>query len=298
MDPTRLAWQSKLVLLLVLPAVAADIAWRAHAGTLSSPSVVWTFGLSTLLGLVAWKLRSATPAAAATGALLTASLMLSTAPLSYVPWETDLVPVLALLLLTSLATRLGRRRKEQLGTAELRTGRKSSQVAANLGVATLLTCQVAQSWQWNLSWLHLERLVPSAVYIAGLAALCEAGADTASSELGQVLSGRPRMITTFRVAPPGADGAISFGGTFAGIVAAAIVAAAGAFALHGDFLLFGISWSAGVFGFFFDSFMGATFERSGSLNNDAVNFLSTVSAAACALILVALAPHLAPGALR
>lgn len=299
MDPTRLRWQSKLVLLLVLPAVATDVAWQVYARTPStSPVVLWTLGLSALLGLVAWKLRSATPAAAATGALLTASLMLSTASLPCNPWQTDLVPLVVLLVLTALATRLGRRRKEQLGTAEHRTGRSSSQVAANLGVAALLTCQVAQSWQWSLSWLHLVRLAPNAVDIAGLAALCEAAADTVSSELGQVLSGRPRMITTLRVASPGTDGAISLGGTLAGVIAAGIVAAAGALALRGGVFLFAVSWAAGIFGLFFDSLLGATLERSEWLNNDAVNFLSTVSAAACALVLVATIPTLVPSTLR
>ena len=35
-----------------------------------------------------------------------------------------------------------------------------------------------------------------------------------------------------------------------------------------------------VFGLFFDSLLGATLERRGWLNNDAVNFLSTAGAAA------------------
>jgi uncharacterized membrane protein len=44
-----------------------------------------------------------------------------------------------------------------------------------------------------------------------------------------------------------------------------------------------LCWSAGVFGLFFDSLLGATLERRGLINNDAVNFLSTASAAAFAL---------------
>ena len=65
--------------------------------------------------------------------------------------------------------------------------------------------------------------VPCTVFAVGLAALCEAAADTVSSEIGQVLGSRPRMITTLRLAEPGTDGAISFGGTMAGIVAAGVV---------------------------------------------------------------------------
>jgi uncharacterized protein (TIGR00297 family) len=291
-DPSRLSWQSKLVLLLILPAVAASLflegAWWL---TQQAPVALWTLALSGLLGLVAWRMRSATPGAAVTGAVITASLMFSTATAPYLPWRTALVPVLVVLILTSIATRLGRRRKEQLGTAEPRSGRRSSQVAANLGMATLASFPVAQSWQFDQSWLGLVKMAPSAVFIAGLAALCEAAADTVSSEMGQVLSGRPRMITSLCLAPAGTDGAISLPGTLAGVTAAALVAAAGTLALGGGTVLFALSSLGGIFGLFVDSLLGATLERLGWLNNDAVNFLSTLSSAAFSLCLLALFAH-------
>jgi len=40
-----------------------------------------------------------------------------------------------------------------------------------------------------------------------------------------------------------------------------------------------LAFSGGVFGLFFDSLLGATLERQGRINNDAVNFLSTLAAA-------------------
>jgi uncharacterized protein (TIGR00297 family) len=291
-DQPQLAWQSKLILLLVLPAIAANLVFETRWWILNTPVVaIWTLGASGLLGLLALQSRSATSGAALTGAVLTASLMFSTAAIPYRPSRTALIPVLAVLILTSIATRLGHRRKEQLGLAESRKGRKSSQVVANIGVAALVSCQAVEAWQWNQTWLQPARFVPSAIFIAALAALCEAAADTVSSELGQVLSGRPRMITTLRVAPPGTDGAISLAGTLAGIVAACIVAAVGALALSGGLFLFAVSWSGGVFGLFFDSILGATVERRGWLNNDIVNFLSTASAAAFALVLLTMLPH-------
>jgi len=198
------------------------------------------------------------------------------------------MPVLAVLILASISTRLGRKRKQQLGTAEASTGRKASQVAANIGAAVLLSFSVAQTWQIDGPSLHLSTLIHAAVFIAGLAALCEAAADTVSSELGQVLNSRPRMITTFRVAEPGTDGAISLGGTLAGCAAAAVVAGVGAVALRGGWIVGALSWAGGVFGLFFDSLLGATFERRTWINNDAVNFLSTCSAAVFAVFLLAI----------
>jgi uncharacterized membrane protein len=72
------------------------------------------------------------------------------------------------------------------------------------------------------------------------------------------------------------------------MAAAIVVAAAGTFALRGSAPMFWISAAGGVFGLFFDSLLGATLEEAGWLNNDLVNFLSTGSAAAFALGLLAL----------
>jgi uncharacterized protein (TIGR00297 family) len=100
------------------------------------------------------------------------------------------------------------------------------------------------------------------------------------------------MITTLRTVEPGTDGAISLAGTLAGVVAASIVASAGTLALRGDLAMFWISCAGAVFGLFFDSLLGATLERRGWLNNDAVNFLSTASAAGFALGVMAILAHL------
>ena len=293
MDQLKLRWQSKAVLLFVLPVVAIDVIFQARWWAAQAPSVaIWTLGLSTLLGLLAWTARSATLGAAVTGAAVTASLMFSTAmTFPYEPWHTGLMPVLAVLILTSISTRLGRKRKEHLGTAESIRGRKASQVAANLGVAALVSSGVAQSWQNNQGWLGLANLGSSAVFAAGLAALCEAAADTVSSELGQLLDSRPRMITTLRVAEPGTDGAISYGGTMAGVVAAGVVALVGSAALRADRTVFAVGWVGGIFGLLFDSVIGATLERRGWLYNDAVNFLSTASAVAFVLAALSALTH-------
>jgi uncharacterized protein (TIGR00297 family) len=284
----KLIWQSKLVLLLVLPFAGASVVLQAHWWAVNYlPVAVWTLGLSLLFGLVVLQLGATTSGGAFAGTAITASLIFSTATftpgerLAYAPWHTALMPVMALFVLTHISTRLGREQKLRLGTAKLHQGRSAAQVAANLGMAALASDGVAQSWLAGSDWF--SHISPALLIAAGLAALVEAAADTVSSELGQVLGGQPRMITTLRRVEAGTDGAISLVGTLAGVAAGGIVAAIGAWALDGGRTLFEVSCAGGVFGLFFDSLLGATLERRGWLNNDAVNYLSTASATAFAL---------------
>jgi uncharacterized protein (TIGR00297 family) len=276
-------------LLVVLPFAATDVFFTCFSWPGIPAAVIWTLGLSALLGLITWKMRAATPAGAATGALITASLMFSSTERAYAdqpyePWHTALIPILAVSLLAFAATRAGRRRKESLGTAEGRHGRSASQVAANLGLAALVSCEPGKIGLFDSRWLPVHARSASLIPAMALAALAEAAADTVSSEIGQVLGGRPRMITNLRSAEPGTDGAISVAGTLAGVIAAGIVAGVGTWALRGDWSLFILSCAGAIFGLLFDSLLGATMERKGWLNNDAVNFLSTASAAAFALL--------------
>jgi len=284
----KLAWQSKVVLLAVLPfagtnALLACFGWAPE----SMAVVIWAVGLSALLGLVTWKLRAATPAAASTGALITASLMLSTFEFPYEPLHTALTPTLAVAVLAFAATRAGRQKKERLGTAEARRGRSASQVAANLGMAALVASDPVRLWLIDSPWLPTAAHTGHLLDALALAALAEAAADTVSSEIGQVLGGRPRMITTLREVEPGRNGAVSAAGTMAGAMAAAAVAGLGCWALLSDWRLFVLSSAGAVFGFLFDSVLGATLEEGGLLNNDAVNFLATAGASGFALVLMA-----------
>ena len=288
MDSLKLAWQSKLVLLLVLPAVGTGLVLQTHWWAVQQlPVAIWSLGLSLLLGMVVLWMRAATPGGAAAGAAITASLMFATTTFPYQPWHTALPAALAVSLLAWGATRLGRAKKEALGTAEMRRGRSAAQVAANLGVAALVSAEVVQARLMDSGWGSPSGAGSMLIYAPGLAALAEAAADTVSSEIGQVLGGRPRMITTLRAVDPGTDGAVSLAGTLAGMVAALIVAGIGTIALRGEMGLFWISAASGTFGLLFDSLLGATLERHKWLNNDAVNFLSTTAAAGFAVGLMA-----------
>jgi len=286
-NQVKLAWQSKLVLLLVLPFAATSalldcIVW------FGKPVAWWTVGISILMGLLMWKARAVTAAAAATGAVIVASLMFSTGFFPFEPWHSALVPAAAVAVLAFASTRVGHGAKERLGTAEARQGRSASQIAANLGVAALVAIGPFQSWLLDQPWSQTVSRNGVVLLVLAIAALAEAAADTVSSEIGQVLGGRPRLITNLRRVEPGTDGAVSLAGTMAGVVAAGIVAWLGTLSLQGNRLFFVVSCAGGVFGLLFDSLLGATLERWRLLNNDAVNFLSTASAAAFGLAMLAL----------
>ena len=174
---------------------------------------------------------------------------------------------------TWLATRLGYRRKVTLGTAEKEAGRTAQQVLANLAVAG--ACAAGYG-------LFARK---DALLLAMAAALCEAVADTVSSELGQVASRTARLITNWQEVAAGTDGGVTWAGTLAGTIASALIAAVGLAVGLVSVRGVAIASAAGTAGMLADSLMGALLERRGLLNNDAVNFFGTVTAAALALLL-------------
>ncbi|MGH3148592.1 MAG: DUF92 domain-containing protein, partial [Rubrobacter sp.] len=121
----------------------------------------------------------------------------------------------------------------------------------------------------------------TAAFVASLGA---AFADTAESEVGQVFSRNPRLISTFERVRPGTDGAISVPGTLAGIAAAALTAALGLVLdlvdNPGAMLLVAL---AAFLGTVADSLIGALAPRTG---NELTNLLCTLTTATLALLLV------------
>src|SRR5581483_2537125 len=164
--------------------------------------------------------------------------------------------LLTVFVLTWIATRIDYTRKQKLGIAEARIGRDSLQVLANLGTSG--GCVVLYATFWP----------DRRILIAMAAALAEAAADTVSSEMGQALGGTPRLITSWRKAEPGTNGAITLTGSLDGTAAACTVAT-----IFVVTHLFGwrsgaVCAAAGVAGMVFDSLLGATVERKGWLGNN------------------------------
>lgn len=121
--------------------------------------------------------------------------------------------VLALFVIGgSILTRLGYSSKQRAGTAQEHGGRRGARNAlANCSVAVLCALLAAAT----------DSELFTAAFVASLGA---AFADTTESEIGQLFSRTPRLITTLRKVPPGTDGAISLPGTLAGVTAATITA--------------------------------------------------------------------------
>jgi uncharacterized protein (TIGR00297 family) len=291
-SPQRDRLQSRILVGVMLPVLIAAFllvlpTLHGHPGR--AREFLIAFGVSWTFGMAVWALRSATALAAFSGSLICFLVTLFTKRGDSV-FVSGLAPMLALFVLTYLATKAGRRRKASLGLAEGKKGRNAAQVIANLGASALATIAVtALDAVLFPNGRGTDGInLTGVLNIVLVAVFAEATADTVSSEVGQAFGGTPFLVTTLRRVPPGTDGAISLRGTAAGIAAAAVVSILGTWALGLMPEQALIAFLAGIAGLFFDSLLGATIERKGWLGNDLVNFTSTLFAAAMALVALAL----------
>jgi uncharacterized protein (TIGR00297 family) len=232
-------------------------------------SVTTTFleaaAVTTVFTAAARLLNGVTESGALAGAVVSFAIYASAGPGAFAA----LVLVFVIAVVT---TRVGYSRKQKLGAAESRKGRRGSQVLANLGVAALACI--------------LFGLSRNPVFLVGAAAaMAEAAADTASSEIGEATGERARLITTFEFVPAGTDGGITAPGTLAGLLASLAVAGCCVVAHLISASGFWLVSAAGFLGMLLDSVLGAALENRKLLNNDTVNLLGTFSAALIAVLL-------------
>jgi len=223
-------------------------------------------GATVVFAVLGYVVRGVTRSGAIAGAAVCFLLLASAGPGAF-------LVLLVLFALTWVATRLGRARKERLGTAERGTGRSGSQVLANLGAAA--GCAI----------LYGLRGTPGLLLMM-TSALAEAAADTLSSEYGQAFRKSAVLITTLETVPAGTDGGITLAGTLAGTLAASWVAGTAFVCTLISARGLGISIGAALVGMFADSFLGAGLERRGVLDNDGVNLLGTLVAASFSILLL------------
>jgi uncharacterized protein (TIGR00297 family) len=222
--------------------------------------------------LVAWaghRARTVAVSGAVAGALIGITIFVS---LGWQGWTLLLVTFIA----ASIASRLGLERKVLLGIAEERGGRRGvGNAIANTGVAALAALVALVGTSGDLARL------------AFAAALAAGGSDTIASEIGKAWGRRTWSVTSLAHVPPGTSGAMSLEGTAAGIAGAlGLGAAAVALGIIPTAWLFPIVIGATA-GSLLESWLGATLEAPGILNNDMLNFINTSAAALATLAVVA-----------
>jgi len=257
-----------------VPVAAGSVLWLASMMTMASATAAggainaalpWAIGVNAITGWIGYRARTVSRSGAIVGALVGAIIYAGGGAGAW-------LLLFLVFIAASASSRLGLARKEQLGIAEERGGRRGAGNAiANCGVAAAAAI-VAVTTPYG----------PAAL-VALVAALTAGGSDTVASEVGKAWGRSTFLVTTLSRVKPGTPGAMSLEGTTAGLVAAFGLAATGA-------LLGLIPQSATIAviagataGALVESALGATLEGPGILNNDMLNFINTAVAAAVAL---------------
>lgn len=260
---------------------------------LANVGPVWAIGLAAVTAAVAWRLHMLNGSGALAATLLGGAVL----GLGGWPWA---ILLLAFFGSSSLLSRAFSRRKKRAAADFAKGGqRDGAQVAANGGAAILFL--LAAAWgglQVELGW---------AAFAGALAAVT---ADTWATELGVLSKRPPRLITTGEPVPAGRSGGISLTGNLASLAGAALIASLAAW-WGGGIAGFAVVTVAGMTGSLLDSLLGATVQRMyycpacrketerhpthscgtptepvrgwARLDNDWVNFLSSLAAAGLAL---------------
>ena len=174
----------------------------------------------------------------------------------------------------AITSRVGYKRKLQLGIAEEHSGRRgASNAIANTGVAAIAAV------------LAVATPHRAEALLALAAALVAGSSDTVASEIGKAFGRRTFLLIGLRPVAPGTSGALSLEGTAAGIAAAAALAAIAVRAGLVTQPMLIIVIAAATAASFLESALGATLEGPRILNNDLLNFINTAAAAALAVLL-------------
>jgi uncharacterized protein (TIGR00297 family) len=221
-------------------------------------------GINVAVGGIALALRLVRPSGALAGAVLgTVLLAFGGASLYLLLW--------IFFGFGTLATRFGKARKEAMGRAEEKGGRRgAANVLANVSVAAF--CALVAGLAPHGDGFRL----------AAAAALATALMDTVGTEVGQAITSPTALLPDLRQVPPGTDGAVSVVGTLAGLAAAALLAAAGVLSL----LLTPLGAVAVVLAAALGTVVESLLGRSGApwrvSNGHVLNFINTLAGAAAA----------------
>lgn len=221
--------------------------------------------LNAAVAFAGFRARTVTIAGATIGAAIGVAVYLSTG-----------LPGWTLLLVTfavaTIASRVGLKRKMVLGIAEERGGRRGpGNAIANTGVAAIAGI------------VALTGTAPDLARLAFVVALTAAGSDTIASEIGKAFGRHTVSITSLKGVPPGTSGAMSLEGTAAGVAGALALGTVAVVLRLVPRELLPLLVIAATVGSLIESWLGATLEDPGILNNDMLNFINTGTAALTAV---------------
>jgi len=220
--------------------------------------VIVTLSIAVMM-FYGWKTGKTDLSGSLAGGLIAFSIYLG------VGWP-PLFYFLAFFLLGSLASKWQYQKKLSLDIAQEERGRRTAVHAfCNAGSGAFFSSLTFVGLPIEL--MHLS--------VAGVFAA--ATSDTLSSEMGNMLGSKYINILTLKEDRRGRDGVISWEGSAMGILGSAFIA--------GIYELIQMDWKGtsivffvGVISNLFDSFLGASLQRKGMLNNNTVNLLATFSA--------------------
>jgi uncharacterized protein (TIGR00297 family) len=191
-------------------------------------------------------------------------------------WQGYIV-VMFYFLVGSLVTRIGMAEKEALGIAEKRSGMRGPENVWGSALTATICALGTLLGNSDLNQL---------LFLGYVASFSTKLADTTASEVGKAYGKHTFLITTLQPVARGTEGAVSWEGTVAGVVASLLMAIIGW--LVGAIDLTGIIWCvlAAFIATNIESLIGATLQsRFNWLTNEVVNFINTLIGAIVAILL-------------
>ncbi|MFN7941908.1 MAG: DUF92 domain-containing protein [Thermoanaerobaculia bacterium] len=254
--------------------LACSIETQGHWAFVATPHFARkaAIGLATnvALALAAYAAKGVGRAGAVVGTLLGTTIW------AFAGWR-GFLALFAFFVLGTAATRMGYAAKARAGIAQEKGGRRGPGNALSKTSVPALAA---------IFFATTDR--PVLYALALVSAFATAASDTVSSEIGKAFGRRTFLITTLRPVPRGTDGAVSLEGTLAGIAASLVLGALGA--VTKLYPPIGIAWVAlaALVATTLESWIGATLEKRGLVDNEAVNFLNSLAGAGVAFALGAL----------
>lgn len=171
--------------------------------------------------------------------------------------------LLAFYLLGGAFTHYGYARKNKLGIAQSRGGRRGYKNVYSNSLVPLIMAICYGVYGGDIF-----------VY-AFIGSVATANGDTLASEIGQTSRSNPRMITTMRETEAGVDGGVTPLGEAASLAGSLVIG----LLATGTGMIGAMGIAVGTLGGFlgtnFDSLLGATMQRRGLLSNSGVNLVAT-----------------------